>query len=97
MDLRSVQLLEMAQEALTRKRAGSKWATLRADDVGNALGLPKTHVRCAFEIAQGLRRPACILAGAQYNAQTFVLVAPLEQGLGGKYSRRCGHGGDQPH
>ncbi|CAN0471420.1 unnamed protein product [Ascophyllum nodosum] len=40
----SVQLLEMAQEALTRKRAGSKWATLRADDVGNALGLPKTHI-----------------------------------------------------
>lgn len=42
---RWVQLLEMAQEALRRKRVGSKWATLRADDVGEALGLPKTQAR----------------------------------------------------
>lgn len=42
---RWVQLLEMAQEALRRKRVGSKWATLRADDLGEALGLPKTQAR----------------------------------------------------
>lgn len=71
---RWVRLLEMIDEALKLKRAGSKWATLPVDGASEVLGVSKTQVN-RFRVGR------CWSASARGAIYDFSLILRLRSRL----------------